>query len=330
MEEKLLLGVYDPDASNDVAYYYIDEHNLAVTYSWNGGIGDAIGRTLTWYWITDDPNLIDGIANQWQRSPEYNNKLVGSRHPEYVEPEDTKWYELGARMSRDHYINTLVALKIWEMRTGTRHPKLTEIVKATPFGIRRMARWTLGLILWSKALNDNKVALFFYLIIDILLSTLLYRPLRRLADRICGWETEMEQSEWMELEHNTADTNLQFHPKWKQRIDKMVLPSYAIWFSAKQLYVLPDTFPRLKRTAQKSMLKMVGSTNYVQQMVLGKKDIPRDKVEAFKHMKGGRWSGYLNNRNDRSMQVHKEGRFTVNQQDVDLVRYLYNETQIEK
>jgi hypothetical protein len=328
-EQKLPLGVYDPDASNDVAHYYVDEHGLGVTYTSNKGLGDSIGRALTWYWITDDPQLIEGIVNCWQKSPEHNNKIVGIRHPDYVEKENKKWYQLGARMSRDHYINTLIALKIWEQRNGKKHPKFKEIVKATPFGIRKMARWTLGLILWSKALNDSKVALWFYLIIDIILSNILYIPLRKIADKLCGWETEMEQDEWEKLEHNTADTNLQYHPKWKQRIDKMVLPSYAIWFSCRQLYVTPDTFPKLKKCAQKSLLKMVGNTNYAQQMVLGKKGIPRDKVEAFKHMRGGRWGGYLNNRNDRNMQVMKEGRFPVNQQDVMLIRYLYNETQID-
>jgi len=334
VEQPIPLGTYKPDATKEEAYYYVDEHNLTVVYTSNKGLGDAIGRTLKTYMIYNDPKLIEGIANCWQHRHEYKGKdfkgkLVGVRHPDYEEPEDKGRFHLGRRMSRDHYNNTLIALKLWEMRTGKRHPKLTEIVKATPFRIRNMARWTLTTILWSKALNDNKVALWFYLVFEILQSTLLYRPLRRIADKLCGWETEMEQDEWEKLEHNTADTNIQFHPKWKQRINKIVLPSYAIWFGAKQLYVIPDTFPRLKKTAQKSLLKMVGNTNYVQQMALGKKDIPRDKVEAFKHMKGGRWSGYLNPRNDRSMQVFEEGRFTVNLQDVDLVRYLYNETQLD-
>ena len=328
-EEKLQLSPYVPDASDDIAYYYIDEHGLCVTYTSNKGIGDAIGRTMRAYLLTNDPKLIEGIIALWQKSPEHNNKLVGVRHPDYVEKEDKKWYELGARMSRDHYINTLVALKLWEKRTGQKHPKLEEIVKATPFGIRSMARWTLGLILWSKAMNGNKFTLLLYLIIDLIMVNLFYVPLRKLGDKICGWETEMEQDEWETLEHNTVQTNLQHLPKWKHKINKIIYPSFAIQFSCYQLYVTPDTFPKLKKALQKSILKMVGNTNYVQQMFLGKKDIPRDKVEAFKTMKGGRWSGYLNNRNDRNMQVLPEGQETVNLMDVDLVRHLYNETQIE-
>ena len=329
-EDKLIIGIYDPDATNDIAYFYIDEYNLAVTYSSNKGIGDAIGRTTDTYIIYDDPELIDGIVNLWQKRPEFKNKLVGIRHPDYVENEDKKWYQLGARMSRDHYIYTLVALKIWEQRTGKRHPKLEEIVKATPFGIRKMARWTLGLILWSKALNDNNFALWLYLVIELIMNNLIYIPLRKLADKLCGWEEEMEQDEWEQIQNDPTKTNLQTQPKWKQKVDKIVLPSFAIMFGATQLYVTSDRFPRLKRAVQKSMLKMVGNTNYVQQMLLGKKDIPRDKVEAFKHMRGGRWSGYLNVRNDRDMKVFTDNRYIVNLQDVDLVRHLYNETQLNQ
>jgi len=328
MPEKLPLSPYVPDARNDIAYYYIDKYNLCVVYTSNKGIGDAIGRTMRAYLLTNDIRLLEGIVSLWQLSAEHNNKLVGVRHPDYVEKEDKKWYELGARMSRDHYIYTLVALRIYEMRTGKKHPKHLEIVKATPFGIRSMARWTLGLILWSKASVGKKVPLWLSLVLDLIMVNLLYVPLKKLGDKICGWETEVDQDEWDTFEHNTVQTNSQFLPKWKQKVSKIIYPSYAIQFSCYQLYATPDTFPKLKRALQKSLLKMVGNTNYVQQMFLGKKDIPRDKVVAFKAMKGGRWSGYLNNRNDRGMQVHPDGKHTANLMDVDLVRFLYNETQL--
>jgi len=333
-EEKLTIGTYNPDATNDVAYYHVDEHNLTVTYTSNKGIGDAIGRTLTTYMIYNDPKLIEGIANCWQhrdmyKGKDYKGKLVGVRHPDYEEPENLPFFHLGRRMSRDHYSNTLIALKIWEDRTGQRHPKLVEIAKATPFGIRSMARWTLGTILFSKALNDNKVALWFYLMIELITAYLIYIPVKKLADKICGWETEMEQDEWIEIQHDNTLTNIQHQPKWKQRISKIAFPAYALGFGARKLYVTPNTFPKLKKAALKSHLKMAGNTNYVHQMLLGKKGIPRDKVEEFRHMRGGRWSGYLNNRNDRDMKVFTDDRYTVNLQDVDMVRYLYNETQLK-
>ena len=327
-EEKLLLSPYVPNANDDITYYYIDEHDLCVVYTSNKGIGDAIGRTMTAYLITGDPKLIEGITKLWQISSEHNNKLVGVRHPDYVEKDGLKWYELGDRMSRDHYIHTLVALKLWEMKTGQKHPKLEEIVKATPFGIRNMARWTLGLILWSKAMNGNKFTLWLSLIMDIIITNTFYLPLQKLGVKLCGWGEEMEQDEWDTLEHNTSQTNSQHLPKWKQFIGKTIYPSYAIQFSCYKIYVTPNTFPKLKKLLQKSILKMVGKTNYVQQMFLGEKNIPRDKVEAFKPMRSNRWSGYLNNRNDRNMKVLPDGKYTVNLQDVDLLRQLYNETQI--
>ncbi len=322
-EEKLPLSPYVPDASKDMAYYYIDEHNLCLTHSWDNGKPDSIGRTMITYEIYDDPKLIEGIVNLWQYRADFNDKMVGMRHPDIHDAKGRYakgyWHN---RMSRDHYNYTLIALKLWEKRTGKRHPKLEEIIKETPFGIRRMARWTLGLILWSKSLVGNKFALWIFLMSELFMVNLIYVPIWKLGMKLAKWDEEVDQEDWVK-------TLLQDQPKWKQRIDKIIYPSYAISFSAKQLYVTPDSFPKMKKALQKSLLKMVGKTNYVQQMYLGKKDIPRDKVEAFKTMRGGRWSGYLHGRSDRNMYVFPKGKYTANLQDVDLVRHLYNETQID-
>jgi len=323
--KKLVIGRYSPEATENTAYYHIDKHDLTVTFASNKGIGDAIGRTMDTYMIYDDPKLVEGIANLWQYREEFKGKMVGVRHPDVL----TNVIENGRlsegfwknRISRDHYVYTLVALKLWEKRTGERHPKLKEIIKATPFGIRRMARWTLELILWSKALVGNKFALLLYLIIKLFMVNVIYIPIRKLGYKLTGWGNEVDQEDWVKQQ-------LQNQPKWHTTISGIVYPTYGILLSATQLYVIPNTFPKLKKILQKSLLKMVGKTNYVQQMLLGKKNIPRDKVEAFKSMKGGRWSGYLSNRNDRNMEVFPEGRYTVNLQDVDLVRHLYNETQL--
>jgi len=326
--EKLPLSPYNPNASGDTAYYLVDKHGMAVVDTDNKGLGDSIGRTKDMYFVYNDPKFITAIENCWQHRPEFNNKLVGIRHPDYVEPDDKGVFHLGARMSRDHYINTLVALKMWEDRSLYKSGKLKEIVKATPFGIRHMARWTLSLILWSKSLTGNNWALWWYLVLEWLQINLMYRPLHWLGGKIAKWGDEVDQDVWETYEHNTPQTNLQHHPKWKHWISKITLPAYAIGFSSSQLYVTPNRFPKLKKAVQKSLLKMVGKTNYVQQMKLGKTGIPRDKVEAFKTMRGGRWGGYLNHRNDRNMQAHPEGRYVENLVDVDTVRYLYNETQL--
>ncbi len=324
-EEKLLIGPYNPDATEKNSYFFRDEHNLIVTRASNGGIGDSVGTTMIIYLLYNDPKLIEGIANQWQISPEHNNKLVGSRHPDYVEKEDLPLFHLGKKMSRDHYIYALVGMRIWENRTGQKHPKLKEIVDATPFGIRSMARWTLPLILWSKALQGNKVALWWYLAQNILIANLFYVPLWKLGNKIAKFGEEVEQEDWIPYPEGER---LQDLPKYKQWISKITIPSYALKFSGIRLYVVPDTFPRMKKALMKANLKMVGKTNYVQQMLFGKKGIPRERIESYKSMQGGRWSGYLNKRNDRGMKLHTKN-YTENVKDVDMARFLYNETQLD-
>jgi len=328
-EEKLLIGTYNPDATKENAYYHVDEHNMFVNYSSGKGIGDSIGGTEDAYMIYNDPRLIEGIDNCWQYRNEYKGKdfkgkMVGVRHPDYVEKEDLPFFHLGRKMSRDHYIYTLVALRIWENRTGQKHPKLEQIIKATPFGIRSMARWTLPLILWSKALQGNKVALWWYLAQNIAIANLFYIPLWKLGNKVCDWGEEAEQEDWIPYPEGER---LQDQPKYMQWISKITIPSYALMFAGTRLYVVPDTFPRMKKALMKSNLKMVGKTNYVQQMLFGKKGIPRERIESYKSMRGGRWSGYLNKRNDRHMIIHDKN-YTENVKDVDLARFLYNETQL--
>jgi len=328
-EEKLPIGQYNPDATEENAYYHRDEHNLIVTYSSNKGLGDSIGGTLDCYMPYNDPELIEGIENCWQyrhehKGKDYKGKMVGVRHPDYVEKEGLKWYELGRRMSRDHFIYTIVALRLWEIRTGKKSEKLEQIIKATPFGIRSMARWTLELILWTKSIRGNKVALWWYLAQNIVIANLIYIPLWKLGNKICGWGEEVEQEDWKPYPEGER---LQDQPKYMQWISKITIPSYALMFAGTLLYVVPDTFPRMKKALMKSNLKMVGKTNYVQQMLFGVKDIPRERIESYKSMKGGRWSGYLNKRNDRNMRIHDKN-YIENVIDVDLARFLYNETQL--
>jgi len=329
MPEKLPLGPYNPDATEENAYFHRDEHNLIVTYSDGKGLGDSIGGTQDAYMIYNDPKLIEGIENCWQyryeyKGRDYKGKMVGVRHPDYEEPEGLPTFHLGRKMSRDHFIYTIVALRLWEIRTGKKSEKLDQIIKATPFGIRNMARWTLPLILWTKAIRGNKVALWWYLAQNIVTTNLFYVPLLKLGNKICNWGEEVEQEDWVPYPEGER---LQEQPKYKQWISKITIPSYALQFAGIRLYVVPDIFPRMKKVLMNSNLKMVGKTNYVQQMLFGKKGIPRERIESYVSMRGGRWSGYLNKRNDRNMRIHDKN-YTENVVDVDLARFLYNETQL--
>ena len=112
---------------------------------------------------------------------------------------------------------------------------------------------------------------------------------------------------------------------YRKTIDKIIYPSYAVLLKGWQLYVLRDSF--LKKVVQRLYRPMIGRTNYMQQMLMGMKNIPRDVVEMYQAMEGGRWSGWLNNRNDRNMRV-RFPRPNFNNIDSDMVRKLYNETQL--
>ena len=191
-----------------------------------------------------------------------------------------------------------------------------------------MARWTLPLILWSKSLIGNNTALWWYLILELITVNVIYAPMWKLGVKLGGWYPELDQEEWKLIQNDLDKVQIQRQPKWKRRINKLILPAFAVGFSARQLYVTSNRFPNLKKKLQKSLLKMVGDSNYVHKMLLGETDIPREKIENFKTMSGGRWSGHLNNRNDRDMKVLPEGKFTANLLDVDIARHLYNETQL--
>ena len=119
---------------------------------------------------------------------------------------------------------------------------------------------------------------------------------------------------------------LQELPKWKHWISKASYPSYALQNAGWQLYVT-DGLPFLRKIHQAVYRPLIGKTNYVQKMLFGVKGIEREFVQFFLPMKGGRWSGYLSERNDREMKILTPSP-TYNNKDVDMVRKLYNETQL--
>ena len=87
-EEKLLIGPYNPDATEENSYFYRDEYNLFLNHSHDKGRGDCIGGTEKAYMIYNDPKLIEGISNCWQyrneyKGKDYKGKMVGIRHPEF-------------------------------------------------------------------------------------------------------------------------------------------------------------------------------------------------------------------------------------------------------
>jgi hypothetical protein len=138
---------------------------------------------------------------------------------------------------------------------------------------------------------------------------------------ILNFQEEFEQEDFVPFPEGPR---MQEKPKWKQWMHHLMYPSYALQMVGWKLYVVDDHW--LKKIHQKVYRPMVGKTNYVQQMLLGMK-VPRERIESFKSMRGGRWSGYLSDRNDRYMHVLNPQPH-YNKVDCDTARKLYNETQL--
>jgi hypothetical protein len=307
------IGPYKPDATKEESYIFVDEFDFFATRSKDQGRGDSLSGNTDMYFCYDDPRFVDSSKDMWYW--DRRGKYVGQRHT-LVSPEDHP-------MSRDHYHSTLSTLKMYFDRTGdwTAMEKIKEITDNTGYIISKMARRGFGLAWWSKAIQGKKFYQTIWHIDAIIQAVLWYLPIHFILGAIVKFDTEVDQEDWKPWPQGER---LQDLPKWKQVSEDVMYPSYALQMVGWKLYVLDNHW--LKKLHQIVYRPMVGKTNYVQKMLLGMK-VPREKIEQFKPMKGGRWSGYLSNRNDRNMAVLNPEP-TVNRLDADVARRLFNETQL--
>lgn len=305
---KIALGKYSPT---------LGEYNVVDQFGMHGYIdnryhGDSLGGGYGMYYCYNDPCFVEAAKDMWYFDE--NDNYTGQRHPR-IFPEDHP-------MSRDHYITTLLTLILHYKRTGDEGSlaKVREITEETGYIISSMARRTLSIKLWSKALLGDKKAEKRFYWLQILTVALVYLPVHKLLSLVARYGSEVDQEEYK------LHPILQELPKYKTWISKTIYPSYALLLIGWQLYMLDDCSN--KRVLSWLYRQMVGKTNYVQKMLFGKKGIARERVITYKPMKGGRWSGYLSCRNDRNMAVLKP-KPQYNNVDNDLARRLYNETQIK-
>jgi hypothetical protein len=312
-ETKLKVGPYSRAATSDNAYNIVDEYGMMTTTNPpNYGRGDSHESNWLTYLIYNDWGVVAMSASLWYETETAGGKYVGQRHP-LISVMDHP-------ISRDHYVYTLLQLRLYEKRNNFAPggPKINRITSQTGWIISKMARKTLSLIFWSNAIQGDKMSEFLYYVTEILTLLLWYLPSHALGSLIANYGKEVDQDEWKKIQ-------LQDQPKYKTVISKIIYPSYALTFEGFKLYVL-DGLPLMKRLVKWLHRPMIGKTNYVQKMLFGMK-VPRDKVEDFVAMQGGRWSGYLNSRNDRNLKA-LDPQPIYNKLDVDLARFLFNETQL--
>jgi len=317
----LEIGPYKPNATEEEAYFHVDEFDMCATRSSSRMRGDSLGGCKNMFFCYNDIRFVFSAEKLWY----FNSygEYTGQRHP-LVPPEDHP-------MSRDHYINTLLILKMHYDRTGSTASlaKIKEITDNTGYIISKMARRTFGLKWWSKAIQGSKWHEFIFYMFEILTVAIVYLPLHKLGSWIAEYGEEVDQEDYVPYPDGPR---LQEQPIYKQKIDKWIYPSFALQLSGWQLHVL-DGFPRIRRFLKFLYRQMVGKTNYVQLMLFGYKPkystfklMLKEKIESFQPMQGGRWGGYLSMRNNRSMKI-RDPRPTYNNVDCDVARKLYNETQ---
>jgi hypothetical protein len=256
------------------------------------------------------------VANLWNYTygmGDHPETIKGIRHPDLVDEK--------RKMSRDHYVYTLALLKE-AMRDGIKgnvSDKFHMIINSSPREVEHMMRFNLSLVCWAKALKGNKFAEWWFYALQIFTAAFLYLPLTGLGNLIAGFTTkEVDQDDWAEY----SPKYLQEQRRYKRWIDKIIYPAFARGFLMTQVYALDDNFPVMREALLKAHRPLVGSTNYVHKLQLGMK-VPEDKVKWYQSMRGGRWSGWLNNRNDRYIQK-LSGYKDENLFSVDWLRYWWN------
>ncbi len=308
------IGPYDKNARPPLAHHHLDDYGMA-RLNWNSNPGDSLGGNQSLFFAYNDRDLIGASSDMWYFNSK--GKYVGQRHP-ILPPEDNP-------MSRDHYVSTLMILKLDHIRNGTKSSmdKIKEMTDETGYIISKMARRGFGLAWWSKAIQGKKFYQFLWHMMEIVSALFVYLPVFAVLSTIAKFGPEVEQEDYVPYPDGLR---LQDLPKYKQWISVIMYPSYALKIGGWQLYVVKG-FPVLRKIHQLVYLPMIAGTNYVQQMLYGVKDIPRQKIESFKPMSGGRWSGHLSSRNDRNMRVLDPPPI-FNNVDADIARMLYNETQL--
>jgi len=279
--------------SDKTGYYFVDQYGFMLRKGENNnGEGDAIGRSMRSFFVYGDSCFIDAIINSWmfKLGP---RRIIGKRHPLNDHP-----------MSRDHFINTMVAYEF-----GSRRDQQLIMARYSRGRISDMACFTPSMWYWVQYLGmRKKSSLRKYYTFEIL-SMLGYYPMHWVGKLF--FKPEVDQVNWKPV-------YIQHRSKFVQTIENWMPQAFFIQQAGWMLYILPNT--RTNRFVKWLYRGLVGNTNYVNKMLHGGK-VEEFDVLNYKTMRGGRWSGWLSGRNDRVLDMIPES--YSNNLDKDLLIKLY-------
>jgi hypothetical protein len=300
--------------------YFVDHENkmmIGHNTNWNpngdNGKGDAVERNFESYYMYGDYRFIEGIQACWVKisgSPPKRKfskwwsirKLQNFSHwfKRFTPRKD--YYYQGYRypthydhnMSRDHTVYTIIAYK----HAGYADKQLKEFVTHIPWKISETHQFTLNMWFWARAAANIWWAKILYYPVEII-TMFLTHIFQTFIFHIYGIKEEVSQNEWINNFGQVTPFNVKMAQNWNP------FPAYALHIFAWQLTCLKDNIG-------KEVLLWIGRLmcpkhNYVMQILFRCKDKPTEKqVYNYKSMRGGRWTAYMNELNDRDMYVVEE------------------------
>ena len=287
------------------SHYLFDSHSMAVVKGDSESWKDSIGRTVR-MWITyGRPDELAKALDSCITSNVWKDKTVLLRHPGHTET-----------ASRDHYSYFLIHWAMFDRDV------LNFYVDLFP----RMR----GMNLWMKSLTGNKRAEWWYYFWAI--------PGAYIGNgflRFCRWagdiSKEYENNYWIDDSWGFYD---QTHGVLFQRtrtarqklwawIIFQVMPAYALHNKAWQIYIMRKTPKR--DTLCKILIRRVGESNLMLRLLLGDK-VTQEEIDAYPHMTGYRPGVYLDETCRRDIRELTAVESEFNSYEVELIKYLYNET----
>ncbi len=295
------------DLNTKETYQQFDQHNMCVIKGDERSWRDSVGRNyLCWLAYDRDPKLARALGNCVSF---WDGHWVLHRHPGVV-PEDGS----PTNISRDHWSYFL------------QFKRLTSSDAAYKAFISRVPHM-FGVYSWMWALAGDKFHTWWYYNIEILgarLGVLWNNIIRAIAFIPMG--PEHSQHDWDRI-GTSVQKNLS---KWTKFWRKLLLPHYALHNKAWQVRLLPDHGRKAK--LQRLLRKRLGepSTNLLVLMLLGVTPA-EGYIYAYRHMTGYRWGVRLDETNDRHCVIISDpALIAANAYEVDLLRWLYEETKISR
>lgn len=298
---------------------YFDKYGMAMPQ-----MGDSIGRTFHCAVAYPDKKYIIGMFIDECYDPT-------RRYPLYRHPELKQLH--GNDMSRDHVLNYFMYCKY----TGSSLEE-RKMIKSIPWRIsekypKNFITWlqVIGPWLYIRALHYKRswwYRMLYYtfeipvMTVSIHLSRIIYK-IGKFDDVIDGvTDNSYIQRSW----HNDHSGNY-IKVLWKAsprqvKLNKLMLPVYALHNFAWQLWLLPDSWA--KRYLQRLCLKFTEHSNYVTRLLLGDR-VTKEEVEGYLPTRSYRWTTSYDLRNSRDLSLLTEEQCEFNCMEKDLLIELYNQ-----